>query len=140
VVLSHHFDNQLSFASGDAITSKSVARRFSGPSLAILNGCGTALPGTVEFIRQFNQSGIETVIATNTQVEGAMAGQFLDCLVTEADANKANPKFTLSNAYFNALQCLRKRNSGEIGAKAYGARVLGYTLMGNGNLRLCPPK
>jgi hypothetical protein len=142
VVLSHHFDNQLSFAAGDAITSQSVAREFIRPSVVILNGCGTALPGTVDFIGKLNRNGFETVIATNTQVEGAMAGQFLDCLATALAANSeaADAESGISRAYFNALQCLKSRKSPKIGSKEYGARVLGYTLLGNGNIQLCPPK
>jgi hypothetical protein len=141
VVLSHHFDNQLSFTTGDTITSESVAREFIRPSVVILNGCGTALPGTVEFIGKLNRNGFETVIATNTQVEGAMAGQFLDCLATALATNsEAADAKSISLAHFNALQCLKTRKSPGIGAKPYGARVLSYTLLGNGDIRLCPPK
>ena len=141
VITSHHDKDQLSFGSGDSITSTSVVRRFSRPSLAILNGCGTAKPGAVDFIRKFNINGIDTVIATSTQVEGKMAGQFLECFMAQLEdpKNLNNKTFTVSEAYFQALQCLSKQKSSERD-DAYGERVLVYSLFGNGNVRVCPPK
>ncbi len=141
VITSHHDKDKLSFGGTDSIASASIVRRFSSPSIAILNGCGTAKPGAVDFIRRFNANGIDAVIATNTQVEGKMAGQFLECFVAQLEDSQTrnDASFTVSQAYFKTLQCLSQRKPSDVD-DPYEERVLVYSLFGNGNLRVCPPK
>ncbi len=140
VVLSHHAKNTLSFNEDDSITSSSVARRFKRPALAILNGCGTAQPGAEEFIKELNFRGVSTVIATSTEVEPALAGDFFNCLNTTLETHAAHKDVTVSQLYYESLSCLKGKAPSEIGAQPYGARALKYALLGNGSLRLCSPK
>jgi len=139
VVLSHHTRNRISFEPFQLVTSHEVVRKFSKPSMAILNGCGTGSPGAVDFVKQFNKNGINTIIATSTEVNATMAGDFLDSLSTVLEKNKQNTKFNISVAYFEALKHLRERTPPD-GDSKYGARVLEYILVGNGNIRLCAPE
>lgn len=133
VVLSHHNRNQLSFDSDDMAQSDAIQRRFSQPSIAIFNGCGTAKAGANEFIRQLNARGIGTVIATSAEVEGIMAGDFMNCLNAILQQHENDTGYTIAEAYLDTIRCLRTE-------KGHGARALKYTLLGNGNLRLCLPK
>jgi hypothetical protein len=140
VVLSHHDHNQVFFSAGDSVTSDMIDHRFATPSVAVLDGCGTGSPGAIDFVRKLNESGVATVIATVTEVNAEMAGDFLDCLALQLDDNKTNADFNIWQAYFQAQACLQSRKPQyPVGAGPYGARVLAYTLLGNGNLRLCLP-
>lgn len=139
IVVSHHDRNRLFFADDDSILSRSVTRGFSKASVAILVGCGTGGPAALDFIKRFSERGMETVIATHIELEDEMAGHFIDCLTQEVERSKAVPGVTLSRTYFAALRCLRTRKSDKTNATVYEARVLLFSLLGNGNLRLCPP-
>jgi len=79
------------------------------------------------------------VIATSTEVDPIMAGDFLDTLATVLKENEKNEKFNISAAHFKTLQLMRSKIPPD-GNNKYGPRVLEYTLVGNGNVRLCPPK
>jgi hypothetical protein len=137
-MVGHHDRNTFWFLENDPLVSTAVHRSFSKPSIAILNGCGTGGPGALDFIDQFSRRGVQTVIATNTQVSGEMVGDFVNCLDTVL-AKHPKPGLTISQAYFRAVKCLKDRNSGKVNARSYGPRVLLYTLLGNGNLKLCQP-
>jgi hypothetical protein len=139
VILSHHTKNRISFEPQKLVMSRELTRRFSKPSIVILDGCGTGSPGAVDFVRQLNRNGFYTVIATSTEVDPIIAGDFLDTLSTVLENNKDDEKFNISGAYFKTLQLMRSKVPPN-GNKNYGPRVLEYTLIGNGNVRLCPPK
>jgi hypothetical protein len=138
VVVSHHDHNRFWFTARDSITPLALRRRFTRPSLAVLSGCGTGGPGALEFIRRFSEHGMGAIIATNTQVGGDMAGHFVDCLAKVVEDNASVPGFNVSRAYFAATRCMRTKDDAR-GRPDYGARVLLYTFLGNGALRLCPP-
>ena len=139
VVLSHHNRNQISFSSSDMLLSTAIRRNFLQPSLAILDGCGTGAPGAVDFIQQLNIRGVNSVIATNTEIRPEIAADFLQCLASELEDHKNAPEYRLSYAYLNALECLSKRSL-QAGEPNYGALALSYSLLGNGNLKLCGPQ
>jgi hypothetical protein len=140
VILSHHAKNKLSLKEGDSITSSSVVRSFKRPVLAILNGCGTAEPGAEEFIKELNARGVTTVIATSTEVEPDLAGDFFNCLDETLGKHVSEKNVTVSQIFHESLFCLRDKSPSQTGAQPYGAKVLKYALLGNGNLRLCSPK
>jgi hypothetical protein len=136
LVLSHHSDNRLSFGANGQSLSLNFARSFARPSLAVLNGCGTGGPGGAELIRKVNELGMMAVVATSTEVYPKMAGDFMNCL---AQVLRDAPGTTIGTTYFDALRCLHGKAPQEKG-KTYGAHVLAYTLLGNGNLKLCRPR
>jgi len=138
-VVSHHNKNQVYFSSSDMVLSTAVNREFSKPSLAILDGCGTGVSGAADFIKQLNSRGVASVIATNTEIRPEIAVDFLRCLVSELAEHRDTPNYLLSDAYLNTIECLSERSQIEGGAK-YGPLALTFSLMGNGNLRLCGPK
>jgi hypothetical protein len=140
VVLSHHAKNKLSLKEGDTITSSSVVRRFKRPVLAILNGCGTAQPGAEEFIKELNAKGVTAVIATSTEVEPDLAGDFFNCLDESLEKHVSEKNITVSQVFHESLFCLRDKSPSQDNAQPYGAKALKYALLGNGSLRLCPPK
>jgi hypothetical protein len=137
-VLSHHNKNQIFFSSSDLILSTAVNRDFTKPSIAILDGCGTGSPGAVDFIDKLNNRGITSVIATSTEIRPEIAADFMRCLASELNEHRAAPDYRLSYAYLNTIECLKGRSMQEGGAK-YGPLALTYSLLGNGDLKLCVP-
>jgi hypothetical protein len=151
VVLSHHDEDKLYFyalsSPKDApLTPSAVKRELQQPSVAILNGCGTAGPKGSAMLRQFNKNGFMTIIATSTEVNGHMAGAFLKFLTSELEGVEKGKHITVSRAYFRALKKLsmdspppdpRKPGAGIGGVPSYGARALQFSLLGNGGLTLC---
>lgn len=138
-ILSHHTRNTLSYSNVDLMLSTSVQRRFKEPSIVILNGCATAGPGAADLIRHFNRVGIETVVATSSEVDAEMAGDFFRCFNDLLQKNRDTSPYPIAQAYFETLQYLRNQKPSRLNAQKYGASVLKYVLLGNGNLRLCPP-
>jgi hypothetical protein len=144
-VLSHHDRDKLYFYAltsplDDPLTPSEVNRQFLKPSLAILNGCGTAGPGAVEMVRRFNRRGMVTILGTSTEVDGSMAGAFLRLLAEElAPGKAAATQPTISQAYFQVLKRLRETKPLTDGVKPYGPNALKFSLLGNGSLRVCPP-
>ena len=114
-------------------------RTFAKPSLAILDGCSTGAPGAVDFIRKLNQQGMASIITTSTGVTPQIAGDFLGCLAGAIRKHGTERDYYLSNAYLNTIECLKDRSMMQGGAK-YGPLALTYSLLGNGNLKLCVPK
>jgi hypothetical protein len=134
IIMSHHTKNTIFFEKGSGIVASSsqLKRTFRKPSIAILNGCGTGSPGgAFDFVRKFNLKRVDTIIATSSEVDATMAGDFLDSLGKVLQGNQDDKKFTISEAYSLTLQALRQK---------YGPRVLEYNLLGNGNVSLCLPK
>ena len=138
VILSHHANNRIWSNPEMLVLSSDVMRKFSAPSIAVLSGCGTGGPGAVDFVRRFNRNGIGTIIATSTEVDPYMAGDFLNELAKILVENQGNERFNLGVAYFKTIQIMRTKTPPD-GNAPYEARVLEFTLLGNGNVRLCPP-
>jgi len=135
IVMSHHEKGALSDSSGEVL-ALNVKRRFSQPSIAILNGCGTGEPGATEFIKELNDRGVMTVIATSTSVESPMAGHFVTCFGQEIEAarKRGQKEIAVSDAFTGTLKCLHKKPN------KYDMKVLKYSLLGDGNLCLCIPE
>ena len=136
LVTSHHGQDAVWFDETDRLLSREVRHRFGAQSIALLNGCGTGGPGATDFLAELNRRGFGAVIATSTQVTGDLAGTFLACFARTVEEN-ATGTLTLAEAYFAALRCTRDTSRNGV---RYGARALAYMFLGNGHLRLCPPK
>jgi hypothetical protein len=134
ITMSHHEKGALSDSSGEVL-ALNVKREFSQPSIAILDGCGTGEPGATEFIKELNDRGVMTVIATSTSVESEMAGHFVSCFGQEIEAarKRGQKEIAVSDAFTGTLKCLHKKPN------KYDMKVLKYSLLGDGNLRLCIP-
>jgi len=128
-VLSHHNKDVIYFDTQNPVYSGNILRRFNYPSGAILNGCGTGKPGASDFIRQLNLRGVESVIATITEVDGTMAGYFLNCFAKQFE-EKNRVKLSIAEGYRRTLRCLSTQ---------YGPKALWYVLLGNGSLNVCKP-
>jgi hypothetical protein len=152
VVLSHHDADQLFFykLTSDkdfALMPEAITRVMPYPSVAILNGCGTAAPDGSDMLRHFNQNGFMAIIATSTEVNGHMAGAFLKLLAQELETTKTE-SVTVSRAYFRTVKHLSqlrppsdpKKSGSGIGEGPYGALALKYALLGNGALTFCPQR
>jgi hypothetical protein len=139
VLLSHHSTNSVFFYDGGApaIQSVSLTRSFANPSLALIDGCGTSEPGASEFIRTFNSHGINSIIATSTEVDPVMAGQFLAKFMDLLRAHATDASYTVSRARFDAVADLFDAKDQK--GVPYGPRALAFILAGNGSLRGCVP-
>jgi hypothetical protein len=140
LIMSHHDTNKLVFdpVTGiPAVFSSGIRRTFAVPSVAIINACGTAEPGAFDFVRELNRAGVNSIVATNTEVDAQMAGRFASILLGLIRDHSGDPRYTLEVAKFDAVNALSKVPKG----KPYGPRALIFSLLGNGNVKLCaPPK
>jgi hypothetical protein len=125
VFVAHHDRDMLTYGAGsEHIVSADVARQFTHPSAVILGGCGTGMTGS-DFVRRMNARGVAAAITTSTKVSGPMVGAFLGCW---ARVNASTVVKTLSQAYFDAVSCLREE---------FGPKALSFALLGNGDITLC---
>jgi hypothetical protein len=139
LILSHHDKNGLYFNADKkvpALLSTNVGRKFTAPSFAIIDGCGTVQPGASEFVRELNLHGVASVIATSAIVDPVMAGEFLRIFANLLRDHKGDLKYTVSRARFDAVRALSKRKSGK---REYSAGALLFMLLGNGTLRVRVP-
>jgi hypothetical protein len=140
-VMSHHDQDRLFFdpSGQDTIEATGVQRRFLAPTFVFLNACGTGKPGALEFVRRFNERGVNAVIATNTAVDAELAGLFAATLLSNLQQHSNDTGYTLGSAWFEAVQTtasITDRNGHK-----YGARALAYMLAGDAGINVCvPPK
>lgn len=137
LILSHHDSNRIYFDPSDTVESVSVQRSFSVPSVAVINACGTAKPGALEFVREFNGHGVSAEVATATEVEPRMAGLFASRFVQHLQDNAKDSNYGVARARFDAVVDVSQMpmTTGE----KYGPRALIYVMLGNGGIRACPP-
>jgi hypothetical protein len=137
LILSHHDSNRIYFDPSDTVESVSVQRPFAVPSLAIINACGTAKPGAIEFVREFNDRGVSAEVATASEVEPRMAGLFATSFVQHLQDHAKDSDYGVAQARFDAVVDVSQMamTSGE----KYGPRALIYVMLGNGGIRACPP-
>ena len=121
LILSHHDKNQIWFNASSSFTFLAFERTFVLPSVAILDGCGTAEPGTSELVKMLNQRGIRAAIATLTKVSGDMAGAFIDCLT--AKMKQGSTETAISDVYFQTLICLKDKSPPLPNLQPSGAQV-----------------
>lgn len=130
-ILSHHDSNRVYFTDGDGgVYSGQVRRTFAQPSAVILNGCGTGQPGASDFIDRLNRAGIQAAIATVSEVEAEMAGDFLECFAKQIE-EAPEEGLPIGIAYVKTLHCLD--------LAGYGSKALNYSLLGNSGLKVCKP-
>jgi hypothetical protein len=140
MILSHHENNSLFIdRSISSIFAPIIAMTFGTPSIAIINACGTANPGAFEFVKDFNNHGVFTVIASSVEVDARMAGDFLKSLVDEINDHASDQTYTIDRGVYDALLSLRNQLDDSDTPVPYGARALVYGLIGNGNVRFCVP-
>jgi hypothetical protein len=142
LIISHHERNRIFFnddSKTPAIDSVHVQRRFSQPSLAILNACGTAGPGQADFVRQFNLRGVATVLASSYEVDARMAGLFVSSLMKHLRTGTNDHTYTISRAFFDAMRDVSTTPRDDNGGPPYGPRAYVFSLIGNGSLRVCVP-
>ncbi|HEX7679317.1 MAG TPA: hypothetical protein VF713_14395, partial [Thermoanaerobaculia bacterium] len=143
VVLSHSGKaaGDVRLAAGkDYVASGQIRRTFDIPSIAILNGCGAAAPGSERFVKVLNAHGVDAVIAARCEVGKEMAADFFDCLACELpSAGGGESVLNLADIHYRTIRCLRKRSSYP-DSPAYGAAALAYGLYGNSELSLCGPQ
>ncbi len=136
-VLSHHDTNRIFFDPGNTIESVSVQRHFFVPTFAMLDGCGTAAPGAIEFVREFNKRGVTAEIAAATQIDPTMAGLFAATFIKKFQDNSTDRSYSVARALFDATLEISKMPM--TATDTYGPRTLVYTMMGNGAITLCVP-
>jgi hypothetical protein len=139
LTISHHDADKLFFRDGTPIpfVATDVGRRFERPSVAILAGCGTAQVGASGIVRALNEHGINTVIATATEVNAKMAGQFVDLLLTNLAQHASDTEYTLADARYDAT--VRLFGFRDESHRPYGPKALEFIIAGNGALHVCAP-
>ena len=139
-ILAHQNSNSLYFADDPRVSAYGIDRRFKTPSVALVNACGSGAPGASSIVEHLNAQGVSAVIATAAEVDGYLAGDFFSVLAESLAEDHHGREYPLGLAHFHALRKLRAKKSRNTDQPvAYGAKVLAYQLLGNGNLRVCPP-
>jgi hypothetical protein len=141
MILSHHQGNSLFLdRSISSIFAPLIVKSFGSPSVAIIDACGTANPGAFEFVKDFNNHGVYSVVASSVEVDARMGGDFLAALTDAIDHNSLDQRYTLDQAVFDSIHSLRDQADGPgKSAMRYGPRALVYGLLGNGEVKLCVP-
>lgn len=137
-ILAHQDSNSLYFQENPRLGAAGIQRLFRMPSVAIVNGCATAAPGSSAIVQELNARGVSTVIATAAKVDPHLAGDFFSVLFRHLTENPAGREYPLGVAHFLTLQDLR-RLAPNSSSSPYGAKVLAYELLGNSSLRICSP-
>jgi outer membrane protein OmpA-like peptidoglycan-associated protein len=142
-VLSHHDRGRVYFqddGKGSSVQAANVEREFAKPSVVILNGCSTGGgggPGSSDLLDALNHKGIDAAIATVSEVQAQMAGDFLDCFLEQVE-RAGERGIRIGTAHTQTLQCLEKRKNSE--GVAWGSLALLYGVLGNTSLRICGPR
>jgi hypothetical protein len=141
LILSHHDNNGLYFDQDVMIISPgNMTRLFSFPSLAIINACGTANPGAFEFVREFNLHGVDSIVASSIEVDARLGGKFASTLADMLDRGSTDANYKLDQAVFDAIKDLSGQSDEyDPDPHPYGPRALIFSVIGNGNLRVCVP-
>ena len=137
MVLAHHADNRLFFdslAEVPNVTSSTIQRRYDVPSLVIINACGAASPAADGFLREFNEKGVSSIVATITAVDARMAGSFM-ALLGDLFNDGAQASYGIGAAVFETVRALAVAPDGH--GDMYGPRALIYSVVGNANVRIC---
>jgi hypothetical protein len=139
MVLSHYGadGHKLAFG-GKSLAAGAIKRSFLSPSIAVLNGCGSAPPESARFVDALNSAGVDAVIAARHEVANDMAADYFACLCQHVPESHAQDVPPLSAVHFDAIQCLRQRLPAPL-EDPYGAAALAYGLFGNGEMKLCQP-
>jgi hypothetical protein len=131
LILSHSGNDAFSFGGPRSLNAQTFANRtFVSPSVAILNGCGTAGPASTHLIPIMNGQGFAGFIATGAQVNGDVAGDFTSELTRQIPPGG----ITLRNALEATYSALQANNP-----NTHYPFDLVYTLVGNGDIKLCAP-
>jgi hypothetical protein len=136
-ILSHHDANRIFFDSTNTIESVSVQREFSVPTFVMLDGCGTAAPGALEFVREFNKRGATAQIAAATEIDPVMAGKFAATFIKNLQEHETDDTYSVARAEFDAAR--EVSDLPMTSREKYGPRTLVYTMLGNAALRVCAP-
>jgi hypothetical protein len=139
LLMSHHDRDRIFFdpSGQNTIEAGGVQRRFQAPSFVFLNACGTGQPGAIEFLRRFNEHGVNTIIATNTAVDAELAGQFAAALLSFLQQHPPGTGYKLGDAWFDTVRKVASMT--DTNGRKYGARVLAYMLAGDAGTEICVP-
>jgi len=133
VVLSHHNNESLFFDNKISIMSKhTIRKQFRNPSVAILSGCSTGKPGSSGVIRALNSHNFDSVIATNTGINGRLAGSFVNCFFKEIENSDS---IYVGTAFSGAQRCLYNDVNYD-----YDSQLLSFTFAGNPSTKICGTK
>jgi hypothetical protein len=80
------------------------------------------------------------MVVTNTNISPDLAGDYLNTLAEELQADQSRLGFDLSYAHFHTLRRLRSKKNTDTIPSPYGEHALSFMLVGSGNLKLCAPR
>lgn len=137
-ILAHNgLDRMWQYEKDEILVAQDFRRRFAEPSLAMLVGCSTGTPKGARLLRRVNSLGFSTVIATNADIAGHLAANFIDCFAEELAKDESATVDQVFRRTTN--ECLAKRRKDPLRNVAYGDQALKFFLAGNGNFHVCPP-
>jgi hypothetical protein len=141
-ILAHQDHDALWVTPSPRFGSNGIAHTFKAPTLAVVNACQTAAPGSSEIVEKLNTHGVTTIIATSALVDRYLAGDFFATLGSVIREKQGDAGYPISSAYFDTIERPRATASSNPDSRQapYGAKALAYEILGNGNLSLCFPR
>jgi hypothetical protein len=148
-VLSHHYEDSLFYDPAHGLTSSMINRTFVRPSFVVLNACRTVSKSKNGIVSKLDEQGVDAVIASLTNASAPMAGVFYRCFNHVLTDQAAEDSPTLADVFAKTIECVKAApridtiddNGKEtLGSGSYGANAYKYTLLGNGNIRVCLDK
>jgi hypothetical protein len=135
-VLSHHSQDRLNFGDSSHIYSESLSREFRN-GVAVLAACGSSgSDPSISVAGRLNKNGMSAAIVTTVVVDPKLAADFLNTMAAVVGAGPTDG-MALRDVYFETTSKLRDLSAD--GAAPYGELSLVFSLLGNGNVRLCRP-
>ena len=129
-VVSHHDHSKIFFEEEDPADALNVSAKFQGPSIAILAGCSTGVPGAGGMVNKLNEAGFRSIIATNTGISGKLAGELVDRMIDRLE-NAVNPP-TIGELFGQVQRDFAQETK-------FGPEILSFTLAGNPDATICLP-
>lgn len=141
LLLAHHGKGNLWFErETDRVIAEDVVRRYPPGSVGVFAACSTAAAYDDGFLRQFNQHGVDALIASPFAIP-AVYGTRLAAVFPQAVAElrpKNGHRATISELFAHALELTAKRLKDDKPNARYDEIGLEYVLLGNPSLVLCP--
>jgi hypothetical protein len=135
-ITSHHDKGSLYFDSdSQKIVPNNLNHVFKRPSIFLLNGCSTNDKAANGILHKLNTLGFDAGIITDSPISTSTAGEYLQCFYDELK-EASGGQMSVKDAYWKTQKCFYPQVL--LDNESFSQRVLGYSLTGNGEIKICP--
>jgi hypothetical protein len=140
LLLAHHAEGMFWYEKHtERVLTTELEREFAPGSVGIFAACSVASPATSAFIRDFNESGIDAIIASPFAVPG-LYGAVLAIEFTNAveGARKSSIVKTIADIFGEAIERAAARMKDKY-SRNYEEMGYEFVILGNPGLKVCNP-